>query len=247
MSSTRTVREAFAFTLSDAWGGLPITLAIFGFFLGSLLILYFIKWVFEWIFLRRQQPGSYVLQKCEKCKDRKKLYWKDVPHHSYGSIVHLIIETLFFCGIIVAAMFSAAVGNVNLWQSNLANVGIAAIATYVFGVGFQLFGSGLFFYLTNPMAYEEYWELVGQNIEGRVYYITPFYIYLGVMDPKSETARLIRVSQTQVINGNWSRDYNKELTAPIAFRWNIRRQKMFDGDEYSDEYEEEYDGKNKTN
>ena len=204
-------REAYLFTLADAWGALPTLLAMAGFFLGAVLVLYLVKKALEYIFLRKERFKKYVL---EQTKDKDAMgriikVWRKMPTTHYGSIMHLILETLFFMGLVIAALFAAAVGDVNIWQSPIASVGIGLIGTYIFGPGLQQVGSGYFFFLTNAMAVDEYWILIGGSIEGRVSRITPFFVELLSIDVNGH-GRLHRVAMTTAMAANWERSFYKE-------------------------------------
>lgn len=208
-------REAYAFALSDAWGSLPTLLAMGGMLIGCVLVVFLLKKLFEFVLLPRERNFKYVLENCDKKTDgERKTTWRKVAVQHWGSVVHLILETLFFFGIIVSALFAAAIGDVNIWESPIASVGIGVIGTYIFGPGLQQVGSGYWFFLANAMVVGEYWILVGGGIEGRVSRITPFFVEF--MSMSEGHGRLQRVSMTTVMGAGWTRDFYKEKHEPIV-------------------------------
>lgn len=217
LRNIRDIRDSYEFTLSDAWGALPTLLAMAGFFLAGVIIVYVVKKFLEWFLLsivKHQQPRKYVVTRCTTCPtDRSKsnLEWEVVPTHSYGSIVHIVLEILFVLCIIIVALFAAAVGNVNLWQSPLAVSTLAIIVTYILASGLQQVGSGFFFFLQNFMSYGEYWEQVGSGgkMGGFVSRITPFYVEFE--SHLNRVGVTIRVPMTTVLSSSWIRKYSEEF------------------------------------
>jgi len=209
-------REMYYFTLSDAVGSLPTLLAMAGFFIACVIVVFAIKKALEWILLPRERHRKYVLENTGErdAQNRVIKVWRKMPVTHYGSIVHLALEGVFFIAIIISALFAAAIGNVNIWQSAIASVGIGIIGTYVLGIGLQQAGAGFFFFLTNAMSVNEYWILVGGGIEGRVSRITPFFVELMGLDT-GRHGRLQRVSMMSVLSGNWERSFYKEAHEPV--------------------------------
>lgn len=207
-------RAMAQFTLGDAWGSLPTTLAMAGFFIGGVVLLWLIKRFLSWVLLHREFQRRWVLVKTKIESGKKVGEWQQEPIHSYGTIVHVILETLFFFGIGVAGLFAASVGNVNIWATAIGSVGIGIIGTYVFGGGLQQVGSGYFVLLTSMITVGEYWEISGQKgIEGRVTRICATYIELECADEEDQTCRLVRIPMTVVLGGCMSRLYHKEVYA----------------------------------
>jgi hypothetical protein len=208
------IREAYLFTVYDAWGALPTILAMVGIFIGMVAVMYGLKKLLEMGFLYWQQPKRRVVTKCTECPGKKgtfDLTWDPVHDSSLGSIAHVVLETLFATGIVVAALFAGAVGDVNIWQSPIAATGIAVIVTYILAGGLQQIGSGFFFFLQNLMVYDQYWELAGSpNVGGRIDRITPFYVEFIGIDAATRTTVSIRVPMTTVISSIWKRNYQKE-------------------------------------
>src|SRR5690606_26046404 len=162
-------RAMYAFTLHDAWKSLPTLMAMVIFFIIAMIILVIGKKILCWLLLRKEGHKKFILERRSKRPDGTyKCYWVEAPIHHYGSLAHLLIESLFFGGIIVAALFAFAIGDMNLWQSAIGSVGIGIVGTYVFGAGLQQIGAGYFFLLFNFMSYGEYWEQIGGSAGGRV-------------------------------------------------------------------------------
>ena len=209
-------REMYEFTLADAWGSLPTLFAMAGFLLACILVIYIIKKILEWILLPRERFKKYVLEDTKErdAQGRTVKVWRKMPTTHYGSVAHLVLETLFCVGLIISALFAASIGGVNLWQSAIASVGIGAVVTYVLGPGLQIAGAGFFFFLTNAMSVHEYWVLVGRGIEGRVSRISPFFVELMSMDANRHGC-MHRVCMLTVLNGDWQRSFYKEAHEPM--------------------------------
>jgi hypothetical protein len=210
-------REMWAFTLADAWGALPTLLAMAGFFLGAVLVIYLVKKGLEWLLLPSERFKKYVLEDTQDRNGQGQVMkvWRKMPISHYGSIAHLVLETLFFAGILISALFAAAVGNLNLWESPIASVGIGLIGTYILGPGLQQLGCGYFFFLCNAMAVGEYWILIGGGVEGRVTRISPFFVEMMSVDA-AKHGRLHRVSMITVMTASWERSFFKEAHEPIV-------------------------------
>jgi len=217
-------RAMYQYTLTDAVNSLPTLLAMGGFFLLAMVILLAGKILLKWVFLRNEMHKKYVLEKREINKETGKAecVWMEAPVHHYGSIAHLAIESFFFVGLIIAALFAFAIGDMNLWQSAIGSVGIGIIGTYVFGAGLQQIGAGYFFLLFNFMSYGEYWEQVGGGqLGGRVARVTAFFVEFEKLDPESQCALLERAAMISVVTGNWRRNYYKEEHEPRVTRWDL--------------------------
>lgn len=216
-------RAMYAYTLHDAWKSIPTLMAMAGFFLVAMLVLYIGKRILQWVFLGREMQRKYILEKriVDKETGRVECIWVEAPVHHYGSVAHLVIETFFFLGMIIAALFAFAIGDMNLWQSAIGSVGIGIIGTYVFGAGLQQIGAGYFFLLFNFMEYGEYWEQVGGQMGGRVARITAFFVEFEKYDPESQSALLERAAMISIVTGNWRRNYHKEEHEPRVTRWNL--------------------------
>ncbi|RLC97571.1 MAG: hypothetical protein DRI46_12760, partial [Chloroflexi bacterium] len=206
-------RAMYSFTISDAVNSLPTLLAMGGCFLGGIIIIYIIKCLLLWWAFRKQNK-KYILDSVKTAgKEITNKVWIIVPIHNFGTVWHLLVESMFSIGVVVVALFAAAVGDINIWQSPIATVGIGLIGTYVFGQGLQQMGSGYFFFLTNSMSYGEYWELIGSTVEGRVSRISIFHVEFETFDVTTQSAVLIRTPMTTIMSGNWKRNYHKEQHA----------------------------------
>ncbi len=217
-------RAVYEFTLADAVASLPSLLAMAGLFVLSVLFLYIGKRILEWILLCGSRSPKYVKDRSYdvgvdgKRKRKQAQQWIRLPTHTWGSMAHLIIETLFFLGMGVIAVFVAALGGINLWQSQLAYAGIGIIVTYIFGMGLQTAGAGYFVAGTAIQCLGEWWELDGSpNIYGRVSVVTPFFVYLDRLHKEKGSTQTIRVNMVTVWNGNWIRSYADELHAEPAY------------------------------
>lgn len=209
-------RAMVQFTLGDAWGSLPTTLAMAGFFLGAVLMLFLVKKLLQVILLRKEVSGRWVLIQHNEATHQDR--WRREPVHRYGTLVHLALETLFFFGIGVAGLFAASVGDINIWATSIGSVGIGIIGTYVFGSGLQQVGSGYFMLLSNMISVGEYWEVCGRpGVEGFVTRITPTFIELEKRDEETNTARLVRIPAAQIVSGIMCRNYSKEADEQRVF------------------------------
>ncbi len=207
-------RAVFEYTFSDAWNALPGLFAIYGILTGGILVLWLIKKALEWVILDRKIPSKYVLVACHTCKDdpnQKELEWRPTSTHTAGSILHVVLELVFFVGSTIVCLFAASIAGVNLWQSAIASIGIGLIGTYVFASGLGLLGSGLFFFLMNYFVIGQWWERSGAASEGgRVRRITAFYVEFERIDKETGGALFVRVPMTTVILGSWEQNLYKE-------------------------------------
>lgn len=207
-------RAMYEFTLADAWGSLPTLFTMTGMFVGIVLVIYLVKKLLEWLLLPKERFKKYVLDDThtKNAQGRTIKVWRKMPTAHWGSIVHITLETIFFMGVLIAGLFAASIGGINIWESAIASVGIGIIGTYVLGTGLQQLGSSFFFFATNAMSVDEYWTLVGGGIEGRVSRITPFFVeMMCIIDGHG---CLNRVSMTTALTSNWRRDYFKEAHEP---------------------------------
>ncbi len=102
-------RAVFEFTLGDAVAAIPSLLVIFSILAGGILLLWGIKKIVEMITLRHQQPGKYVLVTCTTCPDGEEMQWRHTTTHTAGSVWHVILETVFFFGATIVALFAASI------------------------------------------------------------------------------------------------------------------------------------------
>lgn len=210
-------RAMWSFTLGDASGAIPTLLAMGGLFLACLIALYIVKKFVVFLLNSCRRPYTFqkwILKKQERVPNAKlvKKTWErtDATVHRFFNYMHLIVESLFFIGVMVSVLFAAAVGNVNVWESPVAISVIGIAITYIFGSGLQQVGAGYFFYMNNLMTPGEWWEQIGGGITGRVCNITPFYVEFESRDPERGGAVLQRSSMMDVVMGRWQRNYRKE-------------------------------------
>lgn len=210
-------RAMWSFTLGDAAGAIPTLLAMGGLFLACLFTLYIVKKITLLLLgcCRKQYTvQKWILKKQERVPGAKmaKLTWRsaDSMTHRFFNYTHLVVESLFFIGLMVSVLFAAAVGNVNVWESPVAISVIGIVFTYIFGSGLQQVGAGYFFYMNNLMTPGEYWERVGGGVGGRVCNITPFYVEFEAREPEYGGFLLQRASMMDVVTGNWQHNPRKE-------------------------------------
>lgn len=209
-----------SFTFGDAWSALPTLLAMGGFFLAGIFVLVIVRKLLQIVFLG-SYTHKYIIDHITRAtvngKPISRREWVKAPTHSYGSMCNLVITSLFLVALAVLAVFTAALGGINIWSSPLASVGIGLIGTYVFGTGLQQIGSYYFVLWFGGMSYNEYWELVGSRVSGRVSRITPFFVEFEAKDCESQSTCMYRVSMTTVLNGQWKRKYKEEMhSAPVS-------------------------------
>lgn len=204
-------REVAEFTLGDAVGAIPTLLAASGIFLACIIVWVVMKKLATWFLLREQQPKKYVLEASER-KDGKLIKkWAVAPIHRMGSIIHLAIETVFFVGLLLIALFAGSVAGINVWASAVGALAISVMGTYIFGGGLQQVGSGYCVFVMNSVSYDEYWVVTGTPAEGWVVRITPFFIELESADTANNgAARMFRVPMSTVLGGIMERNYHKE-------------------------------------
>lgn len=220
-------RVVYSYTIEEAWGATPRILMMMGVFLGCIVAAFLLKKLLEWIFFRRYMRDKYVLSSCEDCGKFVNKRWIRASTQHWASIGHLIVETFFVVVFIFIAIFTCAVGGIEFWTTAVGVGLLALVLSYVFGPGLQQAGSAYFVYLTNAVSYDEWWCVVGTNVQGRVVRITPFYVELESQDDENKSAQLFRVPMMTILTREMKRDYNKEANAPeVSF------------------YEDEKDGKN---
>lgn len=221
-------RAVYAFTLQDAGAALPTLLAMAGFFILCLLVLLIFRKIFSYIFFDRFMPQKYVLVRCEKCREGTRAVWKKSSHSSLSSVGHLFIETVFFVGVIVASLFSASIGNVNIWDSPIALTIIGTIVAYIFGGGLQQVGSAYFVYAAVYMVVGEWWEETGTHEGGTVHRITPFFVEFARFDEEQQGAIFSRVPMSTILNGKFQRNMVKEATAIPVVIDNLSKKGKYD-------------------
>jgi len=226
-------RAMWSFTFEDAWTAIPTLLAMGGLFIASIAALYIVKKFIFWMLTKFRRCGTHnshkwLLKKEEMVGGKiKKKTWdqSEKRTHRIFNIIHLVIETFFFVGIVAAALFACAVGDVNVWQSPVAISVIGIVITYIFGAGLQQAGSGYFFFMNNCMSPGEWWQQVGGGIRGRVSNITPFFVEFETKNPKTGGALLQRAPMTLVLGGIWERDYAAEDMEDPVFADDIEYQR----------------------
>lgn len=217
-------RAMYEFTLADAWGALPTLLAMGGLFLLSCVIIFVVKKLIEWLLLCGQQRKKYVLintQHDPKTDMVVKRIWRPFSRGSYGSIVHVCLESMFFIALVIAGFFACSVGGVNIWESPLALSAVTIVITYIFGSVLQSAGSGWGVFITNSFVYGEYWVMEGSNIEGFVGYMNPFHMELERIDQVTSCIKIHRVSMLTAFTANWTHDIHKEKHEKHPSKWEV--------------------------
>ncbi len=204
-------RALYTFTLQDAFAAIPTLLTMGAFFIIALILIIILKKILNWVVDRRTAKSKYVLVR--KGKDGKR-HWKEDIHSSLQSMAHVAIETLVFGLIVVAAFFSASIGNVNIWESPIALSVIGMVITYIFGSGLQQIGSGYFVYAFNGMVVGEWWEVAGSHEQGGIVHrVTIWYVEFVRMDAESQCACFLRIPMQSILNGSFERNLYKEMNA----------------------------------
>jgi hypothetical protein len=215
----------YSFTLGDAWGALPTLLAMSGFFVVALAVVWLVRWLIMWLFLWRNCRKRLALQSVEtdKADGTIRKVWRELPHRTLGTYAHALIETLTVLGILTGLFFAAAIGGINMWQHSTSMSIISAIVIYAFTPGLQLWMAGYILRSTGKLALDEFWEVVGTGIGGRVEYIGMFEVELSAYDEEKQCAVFFTIPTLTVINGNLKRNPFRELHDPRVTMWSAPR------------------------
>jgi hypothetical protein len=203
-------------TFDDAISTIPTLIVMALCFFAGILVLYVIKKLVVWgLMVCARQPYGYkkwVAKKVDRNQGSKmaKVTWETTHTHRWFNYIHIFIESLFFLGIVVTVLLAASFGGINVWQNPIALSVITVAVGYVFASGLQQLGSGYFFFLTNSMSPDEWWEQIGGGISGRVCNITPFYVEFEGKDTEHGGLVLQRAPMTTVFMSSWQRNYYKE-------------------------------------
>lgn len=197
-----------------------------GFFFVGALIVWLVKRALMWLFLRRYLRKRYALRRVDAVprKDgttRFRRCWREVPTHTYGSLMHVGIELLSVAGYLIAVYFSGSVGNVNVWQHSTSLSIILGIVSIVFMPALQQFGAGAIVLLTCKVAHGEYYEVNGTNIEGRVSSMSMWDVEFEVADKPTGAAVFHLVPMATILAATLTRNLTKEREAPRVTRWRV--------------------------
>lgn len=205
-------------TFDDAISTIPTLIVMALCFFAGLIVLYVAKKLFIWALMKcaRQPYGSkkWVAKKVARNEGTKfaRVTWETTHTHRWFNYIHIFIESLFFLGLVITTLLAASFGGINVWQNPIALSLITVAVGYIFASGLQQLGSGYFFFLTNYMSPDEWWEQIGGGISGRVCNITPFFVEFEGIDPVHGGLVLQRAGMTTVFMSNWQRNYYREST-----------------------------------
>ena len=203
-------RAIYEFTVSDAFLSLPQLVAMAGFFLSGLLVMWILKKLLEFFLLilpGNEDRSVYAVDAYKKTER----HWTYLTSSRAGNWFHLIIETVFISGVFVVCLFTGAIGNVKIWESPVAVASLSIVISYIFAPGLNQMGAGFFCFLFTMMPHNQYWEMTSGELGGFVKSATPIYVELESIHPHTKTALVVRVPMVTVIAATWQRNIHKEV------------------------------------
>jgi small-conductance mechanosensitive channel len=215
MRVLRTTVEV-VYGLGDAFVGIEYALIMAGMLTGGFIAWYMLMWLFEYLLLYRERQTPLILAH----KTRESKIWMRRPWRSCGSIKHLVVQTVFFAGLVIIVWIAAASAGFNPWTSAAASLGLSIVGTYVFATPLGLLGAGYFVHLTNAISVGEYYEFYGMGPawEGRIVAIYSMWVEMARYDPDSGGSEVIYIPISTFLSTPRKRNWIKELEAKPVCR-----------------------------
>lgn len=191
------------FGVDNAFESLPYSLLALGIAVGGVFVIWLMKLIFTSCCLHPKYRERWVTI-------RGRL--EPIRHKRLQSVIHLVLESFFFVGIVIVLWIAAAVAGFNFWTSSLVGIAIGAVFTYMFGGALQQIGAGYFIYLTDKIEEGYYIEVNG--VEGRVTELHPLYAEMESIDKVTKGVIHTQVPMLSLITSIVKRNFHKELTIP---------------------------------
>lgn len=212
----RTALE-IVYSTQDVWVGLPYVLITAGIFTGGSVVWYLFIWCLQYFFVYQEYGPKWVLTSTESGK-----FWEQRPSRTLGSIIHLIIQTLFFSGIVFIIWIACAAAGFNPWTTATASLSISIIITYVFSTPLSLIGSGYDVLFLNAISVGEHVQFhgMGPGWDGTIVGIYSQYVELQRYDEETKSGEIITIPISQFLSQprkrNWRREYEAKQTCRNA-------------------------------
>lgn len=216
----QTFRTAFeiVYSTQDVWVGLPYVLITAGIFTGGSVLWYLFIWCLQYLFVYQEYGPKWVLS---SSKSNGK-YWEPRPTRTLGSIIHLVIQTLFFSGLVFIIWIACAAAGFNPWTTATASLSISIVFTYVFATPLSLIGSGYDVLFLNAISCGEHVQFhgMGPGWDGKIVGIYSQYVELERYDEETQSGEIITLPISQFLSQprkrNWRREYEAKQTCKNA-------------------------------
>lgn len=201
------------YTLGTAFDGIVYAVYTAAILTVGLVVWYGIFWLVEYLVFRKERGSTYVLK---ESNGREKV-WMERPSRSCGNIGHLVIQTLFYGGLVIIVWLASASAGFNPWTSAAASLGLSIIATYALATPLSLLGTGYFIHLSNAISVGEFYEFygMGDQWEGRVIAIYSMWVEMVRFNSEKDkmTGELIYMPISTFLSTPRKRVWKKECVA----------------------------------
>ena len=197
------------YSLQDVWSGLPYVCIAAGIFTGGTVLWYLFIWVLEYLFLGRERHTQWVLTQ----KDAQNKYFVPRPGRSCGSITHLILQTLFFSGLVFILWIASAMAGFNPWTAAAVSLGLSVFITYTFATPLGLIGTGWALNVTNGINVGDYCEFFGMpGWDGRIARIYNMHVIIERYDEATKSGEEVYMPISHFLSTPRKRNWHKERT-----------------------------------
>lgn len=205
------------YTLGAAFDGIVYAVYMAVILTVGAIIWYAIWWGFEYIVLHKERVSFYVLKKV----DENTRTWMQRPSRTCGNVWHLIIQTLYYSGLVIIVWLAAASAGFNPWTSAAASIGMSVIATYAFATPLGLLGAGYFVHLSNAISVGEFYEFygMGEQWEGKIVAIHRMWVEMIRFnsDKDKMTGEMIYMPISTFLSTPRKRNWEKESKSDQQF------------------------------
>lgn len=132
------------------------------------------------------------------------------PRRSYARLIIVLLAIIILVG---GFWIAFAFAGVSFWNVILGYGIVTLIATYAFGPAIQAAGAYLLISMTNKIHEDDWIELVGMPVEGRVLAINIMWTELEYIDVKGDTTslRAMQVPTNLFISNIIRRNFSREV------------------------------------
>lgn len=195
------------YSTSEIWVGLPYILAAAGVFSGGLVVWTLFMWMLEYVTMGREKRWFRVTAGPSK----ERALWVSPGYTPWTNYWHLLLNCIFFTGIVFIVWIAAAVAGLNPWTSAAATLAVSVIITYSFASVLGHLSSGAIVLASNSIGIGQYWEFAGlPGYEGFVHAIDKVSVTLTRKDPESQATEVIYIPMSMFTNNARKRNFQKE-------------------------------------